>query len=194
MMLDSHWGSTTAHDPLQQTARKFDQLQAEVLGAARSWAADEFGAAMAHQANDPLTALLLYLQQMVGSKADLPLALQETARRALREAERLCQIMRREDPENAPSSAAANSVGPWSQRRTSSSAYSAVRRHTLLDILTPREREVLTLITRGAANKEGAQQLGISKRTFEVHRAHIMEKLKARNAADLVRMALSDMR
>ena len=58
-------------------------------------------------------------------------------------------------------------------------------------MLTPREREVLGLIISGASNKEGAHQLGITTRTFEVHRAHIMEKLGAKNAADLVRMALS---
>jgi DNA-binding NarL/FixJ family response regulator len=60
--------------------------------------------------------------------------------------------------------------------------------------LTPREHEVLGLIVGGASNKEGAHQLGITTRTFEVHRAHIMEKLGARNAADLVRMALSESR
>jgi DNA-binding NarL/FixJ family response regulator len=57
--------------------------------------------------------------------------------------------------------------------------------------VTPREREVLTLVANGVTNKEGAHRLGISIRTFEVHRAHLMDKLGARNAADLVRMALS---
>jgi FixJ family two-component response regulator len=60
--------------------------------------------------------------------------------------------------------------------------------------LTPREHEVLGLIVRGSSNKEGAHRLGIATRTFEVHRAHIMEKIGARNAADLVRMALSENR
>lgn len=57
--------------------------------------------------------------------------------------------------------------------------------------LTPREREVLTLIAEGASNKEVGRRLGISPRTVEVHRAHIMEKICARNAADLVRIVLS---
>jgi two-component system, LuxR family, response regulator FixJ len=59
------------------------------------------------------------------------------------------------------------------------------------DLLTPREREVLALITSGASNKEAGRELGISPRTIEVHRARIMEKLGAKNAADLVRIVLS---
>lgn len=57
--------------------------------------------------------------------------------------------------------------------------------------LTPREREVLNEITAGASNKEAGRTLGISPRTIEVHRARIMEKLGARNAADLVRIVLT---
>jgi two-component system response regulator FixJ len=60
------------------------------------------------------------------------------------------------------------------------------------DLLTPREREVLTHIAAGASNKEVGRSLGISMRTVEVHRAHIMEKLSAKNAADLVRIVLSN--
>ena len=57
--------------------------------------------------------------------------------------------------------------------------------------LTPREREVAALIADGASNKEAGRRLGISPRTVELHRAHVMEKLGARNAADLVRIVLS---
>lgn len=59
------------------------------------------------------------------------------------------------------------------------------------DLLTPREQDVLKLITAGASNKEAGRTLGISPRTIEVHRARIMEKLGARNTADLVRIVLS---
>lgn len=59
------------------------------------------------------------------------------------------------------------------------------------DTLTPRERDVLLQITQGASNKEAGQHLAISPRTIEVHRARIMEKLKARNTADLVRIVLT---
>ena len=63
--------------------------------------------------------------------------------------------------------------------------------HPDLQLLTPREREVLEQITAGASNKEAGRTLGISPRTIEVHRARIMEKLGAKNAADLVRIVLS---
>jgi FixJ family two-component response regulator len=60
-----------------------------------------------------------------------------------------------------------------------------------LDLLTRRERDVLAQVTRGASNKEAGRRLGISPRTIEVHRARIMDKLGARNAADLMRIVLS---
>jgi len=57
--------------------------------------------------------------------------------------------------------------------------------------LTPRERQVLQLITNGQSNKEAGRELGISPRTIEVHRARVMEKLGARNTADLMRIVLT---
>jgi RNA polymerase sigma factor (sigma-70 family) len=57
------------------------------------------------------------------------------------------------------------------------------------DQLSPREREVMLLATKGLTNKEIARQLGISSRTVENHRAHVMEKMRARNIAELCRMA-----
>jgi two-component system, LuxR family, response regulator FixJ len=62
------------------------------------------------------------------------------------------------------------------------------------DSLTPREREVLAQVAAGASNKEAGRHLGISPRTIEVHRARIMEKLGAKNAADLVRIVMSETR
>jgi FixJ family two-component response regulator len=58
--------------------------------------------------------------------------------------------------------------------------------------LSRRERDVLAQIVAGASNKEAGRKLGISPRTIEVHRAHLMEKMGARNAADLIRIALSE--
>jgi FixJ family two-component response regulator len=58
--------------------------------------------------------------------------------------------------------------------------------------LTAREREVLGEIVIGASNKEAGRKLGISPRTIEVHRARIMEKLGARNVADLIRIVMSE--
>jgi FixJ family two-component response regulator len=60
------------------------------------------------------------------------------------------------------------------------------------ELLTSRERDVLGQIAAGSSNKQAGRELGISPRTIEVHRARIMEKLGAKNAADLVRIVLSD--
>jgi two-component system, LuxR family, response regulator FixJ len=59
------------------------------------------------------------------------------------------------------------------------------------DRLTPRERDVLNQIASAASNKEAAKNLGISQRTVEIHRVHIMQKLGAKNTADLIRIVLS---
>ena len=62
-------------------------------------------------------------------------------------------------------------------------------RHCLAS-LTPREREVLTLVTAGKPNKVMAADLGVSQRTVEIHRARVMEKMQAKSLAHLVRMTL----
>jgi two-component system response regulator FixJ len=59
-----------------------------------------------------------------------------------------------------------------------------------LESLTPREREVLNLMTEGKQNKVMAAELGLSQRTVEIHRAHVMEKMGANSVAQLVRMVL----
>ncbi len=56
--------------------------------------------------------------------------------------------------------------------------------------LTPREKEVLRLVTLGKVNKVIASELGISQRTVEIHRAHLMEKMGATSLAQLVRMTM----
>jgi len=57
--------------------------------------------------------------------------------------------------------------------------------------LTPREHEVLAHIVDCASNKEAAMKLGISRRTVEIHRAHIMQKLGAKNSVDLMRIVMN---
>jgi FixJ family two-component response regulator len=77
--------------------------------------------------------------------------------------------------------------------RASSHALNTLPRHFPgAELLTPRERDVLAQITAAASNKEAGRQLGISPRTVEVHRARIMEKLNAKNAAHLVRIVLAE--
>ena len=55
--------------------------------------------------------------------------------------------------------------------------------------LSPREREVLALVTDGVDNRRMGELLGISPRTVEVHKARLMAKLGARNLAELIRMS-----
>ncbi|HZR80217.1 MAG TPA: response regulator [Candidatus Binatia bacterium] len=59
-----------------------------------------------------------------------------------------------------------------------------------LAVLTRREREIVDLLVDGKANKEIAAELGLSTRTVEGHRAHIMDKVGAASFAELVRMTL----
>ncbi len=61
----------------------------------------------------------------------------------------------------------------------------------LLQRLTSREHEVFEHLVAGKSNKEAAAELGISPRTVEFHRAHIMEKTAAKGLRDLVRLWLS---
>ena len=56
--------------------------------------------------------------------------------------------------------------------------------------LTPREKEVMSDVVRGHANKVIAIDLGLSQRTVEIHRARVMEKMHARSLAELVRLSL----
>jgi two-component system response regulator FixJ len=56
--------------------------------------------------------------------------------------------------------------------------------------LTPRERQVLDLVTQGKSNKVIAGDLGASQRTVEIHRSHVMEKMGANSLAQLVRMTM----
>ncbi len=57
--------------------------------------------------------------------------------------------------------------------------------------LSPREREVLDLVTKGKAHKMVAGDLGVSQRTVEIHRAHVMQKMEAGSLAELVRMMMT---
>jgi FixJ family two-component response regulator len=58
-----------------------------------------------------------------------------------------------------------------------------------INTLTPREREVMTLVVRGLLNKQVASELGIVEKTIKVHRARIMDKMRVNSLAELVRLA-----
>ncbi|MDY7228397.1 response regulator transcription factor [Hyalangium rubrum] len=59
--------------------------------------------------------------------------------------------------------------------------------HARHAVLTPREREVCTLVAQGLTNKEVAQQLGTTEKTIKVHRARVIQKLDVDSVAELVR-------
>jgi FixJ family two-component response regulator len=60
---------------------------------------------------------------------------------------------------------------------------------THFEALTPREREVMALVTAGLMNKQIAAETKLAEITVKIHRGHVMKKMAAKSLADLVRMA-----
>ena len=56
--------------------------------------------------------------------------------------------------------------------------------------LTPRERQVMSLAAEGLSNKAIARQLGISPKTVEIHRSHVMAKMEVTSSAALIRLVV----
>ncbi|WP_020173698.1 LuxR C-terminal-related transcriptional regulator [Methyloferula stellata] len=207
MSLNNSRNQMSSPLPLNYAAQNLSRLQTDLVSTVRMWAVDEVGAAMAHQLNEPLTALLFYLHEIQteedqsGAEATCN-ARRVMVERALQETKRLCEIMERIGTGFEPTTdtdialtRSRESINWWARTGHANKRDdipSPAAPPSGYQLLTPREREVLALITSGTSNKEGGHLLGISTRTFEVHRAHIMAKLGARNAADLVRVALSE--
>ena len=82
--------------------------------------------------------------------------------------------------------------GSNSSEQTGDTANTVSHRPAKLEMLTPREQAVLAQIVAGASSKEAARRLGISPRTVEFHRANILQKLRAKNTADLLRVVLGE--
>jgi len=75
----------------------------------------------------------------------------------------------------------------YARRRQESAEAEEVRRRAAT--LSPRERQVLSLVVRGLLNKEAGRALGVTEKTIKVHRARVMHKMRAESLPDLVRMA-----
>jgi DNA-binding CsgD family transcriptional regulator len=168
------------------------------LSAARSRAAEEASAAIARQLNGPLTALLLYMNEIKQHSHQFSQApgnrpyLQQVVENALQQTERVCALVKQmSDNHPAPASDAVGKQASEAQARHPARKPGLMfAAETGQKPLTKREREVLSLISEGYSNKQGALRMSISPRTFESHRAEAMRKLGARNTADLVRKAL----
>jgi len=195
-----HFNVLPASPRFNSAVDQLSRLQTELMSDALKRAVDDAGAAMKHQLSEPLTALLLYLHEIkraekVDTAGSASAVLSEIVDRALCEMERVCNVIERvgkavEASVDAEAAIARgrNAIDSWTsdnRLRVGVMGSSASRVNTRS--LTPREQEVLALITGGCSNKEGGYRLGISTRTFEAHRARLMGKLGARNAADLIR-------
>ena len=161
---------------------------------------DEAGAEIARQLNGPLTALLLYMGEIKQHSHQLSQAgssrtyLQQVIENALQQTERVCAMIKQmAGPHEASTATRASKTGSEGRPGRPKDARAPdvmLPSEPGQKLLTKREREVLSLISEGCTNKQGALRMGISPRTFESHRAEAMRKLGARNTADLVRLAL----
>ena len=178
-----------------------DNLDFVQLSAARVRATEEAGAAIARQLNGPLTALLLYMNEIKQHSHQFSQApgnrvyLQQVVENALQQTERVCALVKQisdSHPASAPDSDHQPAATARGGRGRDGGRPPGVMFATESGQkpLTKREREVLSLISEGCSNKQGALRMNISPRTFESHRAEAMRKLGARNTADLVRKAL----
>jgi DNA-binding NarL/FixJ family response regulator len=121
--------------------------------------------------------------------------LEKVVENALQQTERVCAMIKQITASQDGSAEASGLRSGWEKPAGHGKA-GARRQGVILASgagqkpLTRREREVLSLVSEGCSNKQGALQMQISPRTFESHRAEAMRKLGARNTADLVRTAL----
>ena len=172
-----------------------NNLEIVQLSAARARATEEAEAAIARQLNGPLTALLLYMNEIKQHSHQFSEApgnrvyLQQVVDNAAQQLERVCAVVKQMSDKH-PSFATEPDRKQGREGQAGRPPGVMFASESGQKPLTKREREVLSLISEGCSNKQGALRMNISPRTFESHRAEAMRKLGARNTADLVRKAL----
>ena len=176
-----------------------NNLEVVQLSAARARATEEAEAAIARQLNGPLTALLLYMNEIKQHSHQFSEApgnrvyLQQVVDNAVQQLERVCTVVKQLSDKHPASESDRKQARDGQAGRVREGGRPAgvmFASESGQKPLTKREREVLSLISEGCSNKQGALRMNISPRTFESHRAEAMRKLGARNTADLVRKAL----
>ena len=174
-----------------------DSPEVVPLSAARARAAEEAAAAIARELNGPMTALMLYMNELKQQShhfSQMPgnrVYLQQVVDNALQQTERVYAMVKQlSDGHVAPAEPAGRHAGVEAAAGRARASSVMLASNPEQKPLTRREREVLALISEGCSNKQGALRMSISPRTFESHRAEAMRKLGARNTADLVRKAL----
>ncbi len=96
----------------------------------------------------------------------------------------------RKRPQAKKTSKARKPAPAAKKRKPVKAAKVAAGRTRRSDGLTPRQKEILKLVSQGNTNRDIARRLDISVRTVEVHRFNLMRRLKVRNVAQLLRQAL----
>jgi len=124
---------------------------------------------------------------MISGKGDIPMAVEAIKHGALDFIEKPLRA-------NTVSTAVQDAIVAWRRRPSNKVVSGLPTEFAGCKPLTKRESEVLAQLVTGASSKEAAAQLGISPRTIEIHRTHIMGKLGAKNIADLVRIVMSERR
>jgi DNA-binding CsgD family transcriptional regulator len=163
---------------------------------APSRANDDANGSIARLLNGPLTALLIYMEELkqhshllCDNKKERD-HLQKIVENALQQTERVCALVKQVQGVQGGASPPARQGRDEHAKEGQTAALVQFSADGGRKPLTRREREVLNLISEGCSNKQGALRMRISPRTFESHRAEAMRKLGARNTADLVRAAL----
>jgi DNA-binding CsgD family transcriptional regulator len=177
-------------EPITPLENNLEIVQRSV---ARVRAVEEAEAGMARQLNGPLTALLLYMNEIKQNQfSEAPgnrVYLQQVVDNAVQQLERVCALVKQMSDKH-PASATGSDRKQGREGQAGRMPGAMFASELGQKPLTKREREVLSLISEGCSNKQGALRMNISPRTFESHRAEAMRKLGARNTADLVRKAL----